>query len=166
LPWRMSPAADCTRSGVRRLAAPRSSLAPHSDGHQVGPIGVSSFLSWAAAPRTGGALSPGNASPNAASSMQIPKRAADASAMAAPSPPRARTDSGRILLARGSRHGIFSAPPLRLLHGISGPARNLPRPARSAALPRQTQRGRYLRYPYRQGDGAVHRVLERPSDDR
>src|SRR5438105_1643864 len=36
----MSRAASWTLAGVSRLAAPRWSAAPHSDGHHVGPIGV------------------------------------------------------------------------------------------------------------------------------
>src|SRR5262245_11033905 len=37
--------ASRTFFGVRRLAAPRWSSAPHSDGHHFGPIGVSGSLS-------------------------------------------------------------------------------------------------------------------------
>src|SRR5258708_6410219 len=46
LPERISRDAAVTRSAVSRLAAPRSSRAPHSDGHHRAPIGVSSCAAF------------------------------------------------------------------------------------------------------------------------
>src|SRR4051794_26096332 len=104
----MSFAAASARSGVMRLAAPRSSPAPHSEGHHLGPMGVSG---------PSGFFSFGFASKARGLAGASPSRAGEPGSIA--SPRDNRTTARRDVMSGTSQEkgGCAKTSPAESLHG-------------------------------------------------